>query len=87
MDPIRFLLEMFGQLLLPLFILLTLVAMAGGNPASVLSPVVQILIRLLGEVIALAFKAALFLIKLVAALLPALISAIFSSSTTASKSK
>jgi hypothetical protein len=60
------------QLLLLIFIVMTLVAMAGSNPTAVLSPMVQICTRLLVAIISLSASVLLMLFKALIGLIPAI---------------
>jgi hypothetical protein len=69
------------QLLLLLFVLMVLVTMAGGNPTSVLSPVLQLVTQLLVALATLAFNIVGMLAKAIFSLIPVICKSIGSGST------
>jgi hypothetical protein len=71
------------QIILLVFVLMVLVGMAGGNPASVLSPVLQMATQLFVSMVSLAFSLLGMLAKALISLIPALVQSIGSRSQSA----
>lgn len=72
------------QLLLFVFVLITLVSFAGGNPASVLAPICELLTRLIVSLVGLAFAAITAIVKALITLTPTLLRSVAGESQSAS---
>ena len=71
------------QLLLLVFVIMTLVAIAGGNPGSVVAPVLQVSSRLIVGLLGLIFAALTAILKALVNMLPVLLKAISAGTTSA----